>query len=227
VSQPALVPRRTLATTIQTLAGPIAGQFPQIRIPRMPAWRRCQRIVVGCYWKPRAPRSVGFARLGDAHNDPATARGMSASGGAALRHPDRRLAEPRTAHDPTRRPADANPRPAIATARHAPMPPPGSPQAQMQPGPMVAPKKKRLGWTPLAALIGLIVGGALGGATNDTRGTASPTATVTVTAPQQQLRQQRSRRQSQPRAQSPPRRRSRSHKLSQPRACRSGSGQRS
>jgi hypothetical protein len=33
---------------------------------------------------------------------------------------------------------------------------------------MVAPKKKRLGWAPLAALIGLLVGGALGSATNDT-----------------------------------------------------------
>jgi hypothetical protein len=47
---------------------------------------------------------------------------------------------------------------------------------------MVAPKKKRFGWAPLAALIGLIVGGALGSAANDTDGTASPTATVTVTA---------------------------------------------
>jgi hypothetical protein len=48
-------------------------------------------------------------------------------------------------------------------------------------GSMVAPKKKRFGWAPLAALIGLAVGGALS-ATNETNGTASPTATVTVTA---------------------------------------------
>jgi hypothetical protein len=47
---------------------------------------------------------------------------------------------------------------------------------------MVVPRKKRFGWAPLAALIGLIVGGALGSATNETDGIASPTATVTVTA---------------------------------------------
>jgi hypothetical protein len=90
--------------------------FPESRNPRMPAWRRCQRIVVGCYWKPRAPRSVGFARLGDAHNDPATVPGMSASGGAALRHLTDDSPNLRLANDPTPRPADATARPADATA---------------------------------------------------------------------------------------------------------------
>jgi hypothetical protein len=56
------------------------------------------------------------------------------------------------------------------------------PQAQTQPSPIVPPKKKRFGWAPLAAIIGLVVGGALGSASNETDGTASPTATVTVTA---------------------------------------------
>jgi hypothetical protein len=65
---------------------------------------------------------------------------------------------------------------------NTPMPAPGAPQAQMQPGSIVPPKKKRFGWAPLAALVGLAVGGALGSATNDTGGTALPTATVTVTA---------------------------------------------
>jgi hypothetical protein len=63
-----------------------------------------------------------------------------------------------------------------------PMPAPGVPQSQMQPGPIVPPKKKRFGWAPLAAIVGLVVGGALGSAANETGGTASPTATVTVTA---------------------------------------------
>jgi hypothetical protein len=49
-------------------------------------------------------------------------------------------------------------------------------------GPIVPPKKKRFGWAPLAAIIGLVVGGALGSASNETDGTASPTPTVTVTA---------------------------------------------
>jgi hypothetical protein len=72
-----------------------------------------------------------------------------------------------------------------------PMQPPGYPrmpplgaatQAQTQPGPIVAPKKKWFAWAPLATIIGLVVGAALGSATNETNGTASPTATVTVTA---------------------------------------------
>jgi hypothetical protein len=53
----------------------------------------------------------------------------------------------------------------------------GMPRAQTQPGPIVPPKKKRFGWAPLAAKIGLAVGGALGSAINETNGTASPTAT--------------------------------------------------
>ena len=64
------------------------------------------------------------------------------------------------------------PGPPMQPPGHPPMPPPGPPQPQMQPGTMVAPKKKRFGWAPLAAIIGLAVGGALGSATNETNGTA-------------------------------------------------------
>jgi len=86
------------------------------------------------------------------------------------------------ANDPTPRPADATARPADATARSRPDASAGDPTGPDATRPDGGAQKKRFGWAPLAALIGLIVGGALGSATNETDGIASPTATVTVTA---------------------------------------------
>jgi hypothetical protein len=89
-----------------------------------------------------------------------TTTGMNAQG---------RPAVPATVSPPTARPqADRQ-----AHHRYAQL---GARQADR------TPKKKRFGWAPLAAIVGLAVGGALGSATNDTGGTASPMATVTVTA---------------------------------------------
>jgi hypothetical protein len=89
-----------------------------------------------------------------------TTTGMNAQG---------RPAVPATVSPPTARPqADRQ-----AHHRYAQL---GARQADR------TPKKKRFGWAPLAAIIGLLVGGALGSATNETNGTASPTPTVTVTA---------------------------------------------
>jgi hypothetical protein len=52
------------------------------------------------------------------------------------------------------------PGPPMQAPGHAPMRPPGMTQAQTQAGPIVPPKKRRFGWAPLAAIIGLAVGGA-------------------------------------------------------------------
>jgi hypothetical protein len=68
------------------------------------------------------------------------------------------------------------PGPPMLPPGQAQVPPPGLAQAQMQPGPIAPPKKKRFGWAPLAAVIGLLVGGALGSAANETNGTVAPTA---------------------------------------------------
>jgi hypothetical protein len=140
-------------------------------------WQRSRDSAV-C----EAPHGIERCRRGVLNNDRTTVAGISATGGAAFRHPDRRPTEPRTPMTQYPGPPMQPPGPPMQPPGDAPMPPPGMPQAQVQPRPIVPPKKKRFGWAPLAAIIGLAVGGALGSASNETNGTTSPTATVTVTA---------------------------------------------